>query len=98
MCAEKCNRAIAPAQVGVGGGGGRERAVSAHPTREEITPHKHVGEMSEIFLLCTLQISPTVGALPPAGLQLPASAPAAARRAGSRSPRCTRLLHRGYQL
>lgn len=34
-------------------------------TREEITPHKHVGEITQIFLLCTLQIYPTHSFLPP---------------------------------
>lgn len=44
--------------------------ISAHSTREEITPHEHVGEITQIFLLCTLQIYPTRSFLPPLGCSL----------------------------
>lgn len=58
-------------------------AVSAHSTREEITPQKHVGELTQIFLLCMiLPIYPMLAFLPPRSCSLmPSRTPSPAVKA-----------------
>lgn len=68
-------------RVAIGRGGGVDFCA-----REEITPHKHVGEITQKYLLCTLQMYPTHSFLPPLSraLQPRAFAHGVSRRKGSK--------------